>query len=223
MGSWGSISILTASLLGVWGFLEVLTSTGTYLVPQERFWDIHSITLALDFLLKSFKCLYAFGCHRELRTLMSCAMMCILQGELRSDVVNKPSGSFRRQGIELADLTDWACSLLHCCWQPLTLPPASLMDWDQQPIKPLWLPNSLVPVGDILFLYFPSHLFLVWWALPNNCWFFESTIHFIYWKDNDGTNVAWTGNGLLGLPAIMLLKLPQIYSRQMCEAWEMAN
>ena len=32
---WGSISILTVSLLGVWGFLEVLTSTGTYLVPQE--------------------------------------------------------------------------------------------------------------------------------------------------------------------------------------------
>ena len=143
------------------------------------YWDISSSSgalprhplnhLSLGLSLEEFQRLYAFGCHRELRTVTSCAMMCILQGELRSDVVNKPSGSFWRQGIESADLTDWACSLLHCCWQPLTLPPASLMDWDQQPIKPLWLPNSLVPIGDILFLYFPSHLFLVWWALLNNC------------------------------------------------------
>ena len=87
-----------------------------------------------------------------------CAMMCILQGELRSDVVNKPSGSIQRQGIESADLTDWACSLSHCCQQPLTLPPAALMDWDWQPIKPLWLANSLVPVGDVLFLYFSKSL-----------------------------------------------------------------
>ena len=61
MGSWGSISILTASLLGVWGFLEGLTSTGTYLVPRERFQDTDSITLASDFLLRSFDAFMPLG------------------------------------------------------------------------------------------------------------------------------------------------------------------
>ena len=83
----------------------------------------------------------------------SCAMMRILQGEMRSNVFNKPGGSCGGQGIESADVTDWACSLSHSCRQPLTLPPAALWDWDRQPIKPLWLPNSLVPVGDVLFLH----------------------------------------------------------------------
>ena len=59
--SWGSISILTVSLLGVWGFLEVLTSTGTYLVPRERSRATHSITLALDFLSKSLDAFMPLG------------------------------------------------------------------------------------------------------------------------------------------------------------------
>ena len=27
------------------------------------------------------------------------------------------------------------------------------MNWDRQPIKPLWLPNGLVPIGNVLFLH----------------------------------------------------------------------
>ena len=80
--------------------------------------------------------------------------MRILQGELRSNVFNKPGGSCARQGIQWADLADWACSLSCSCQQLLILPPAALMDWDRQPIKPLWLPDSLVPIGNVLFFVF---------------------------------------------------------------------
>ena len=84
-------------------------------------WDISSSSgalpshplnhLSLGLSLEEFGCLYAFGCHRELRMVTLCAMMCILQEELRSDIFNQPGGGFGRWSIESADLTDWACSL----------------------------------------------------------------------------------------------------------------
>jgi hypothetical protein len=59
--SWLSISIPTASIPCICRLVEVLTSTGTYLVPRERSRGTHSITLALDFLWKTLDAFMPLG------------------------------------------------------------------------------------------------------------------------------------------------------------------
>ena len=113
-------------------------------ISVHFYWDVSSSSgalpshpfnhLSLGLSLEEFGCLYPFGCHRELRMVMLCVMMYILQEESRSDVFDWPGWDFGGWGIQSADLTDCACSFSHCCRQTLTLLPAVLMDWDQQPI-----------------------------------------------------------------------------------------
>jgi hypothetical protein len=139
MASELSISILTASLPGIPWFFDVLTSTGTYLVPRERSRAFHSTNLALDFFrinLDAFMPLSAMGSWElshstsEITTLKN---NCRVTSAIR--------------------LTAGFCRL----W-PLTQLPAALIYPYQQPINPF---SAAEPVQRLFMMFCFRFPFLV--------------------------------------------------------------